>query len=170
MELKRRLPATQFPSAIWGLPRILFEVEDRWDGVCCDSKITVLLFKSNILMERALEIPCKSTTVEAFYSREVPAAQVSHREAAGGFRIHPEPSRDADGICKPQGAGAEQGVTGVPGAATPKLSHGHLCSLLLSKIIPFITFMIKCCHRTPPFSPPQHLKEFILGRNECTSF
>lgn len=47
-------------------------------------------------MERALEIPSKSTTIDAFYSREVPAAQVSHGDAAGGFRIHPHPSRDAN--------------------------------------------------------------------------
>lgn len=121
-------------------------------------------------MERALEIPPKSTTTEAFYSREVPAAQVSHGDAAGGFRIHPHPSRDADGICKPQGAGAERGVTGVPRAATPKLSHGHLCSLLLLQDNPIYHLDKTSVVTDPPFSPPQHLKEFSLGRSKHSSF
>lgn len=57
---------------------------------------------------------------EAFHSREVPAAQVSH--AAGGFRIHPRPSRDADGILQIPGsrAGCDRSSSGSNPQITPQ--------------------------------------------------
>lgn len=89
-ELKPHLPATQFPSAIWGLPRIPFEVEHRWDGVCC--WLENYSFAAQIQHshgKKLWEFHVNPPLFEDFHSREAPAAQVSHGDAAGGFKDSP---------------------------------------------------------------------------------
>lgn len=89
-ELKPHLPATQFPPAIWGLPRIPFEVEHRWDGVCC--WLENYSFAAQIQHshgKKLWEFHVNPPLFEDFHWREAPAAQVSHGDAAGGFKDSP---------------------------------------------------------------------------------
>lgn len=157
--------------------------------ICLRDKLLVLLFKYNILRERVLEIPCKSTTTEAkgqLSTREVSAATATMVSCQGEKHIR----GDASGVlgvphvlpgmpilapanptvhkqppCR--SSTAPRGMTGTPWAAIPKLTAVHIRSLLLSEITPFITLISEMLSNNETASVrqaqfPTHLPSFPL--------